>query len=94
MSVVYSQSPPVAMTVISTNVGGLTASNVSILSVMCKEQHCHCVCLQETHRSKDQPMPRIPGMAPVAECPHNNHGSDVFIRDGLKVNNIFYLRRG
>ena len=33
-------------------------------------------------------MPRIPGMALVAERPHNKHGSSVFIRDGLKVNNI------
>ena len=27
-------------------------------------------------------------MALVAERPHNKHGSSVFIRDGLKVNNI------
>ena len=86
MSAVH--SPSVAMTVISANVGGLTASKASILSVMCKEQHCHCLCLQETHRSKDQARPRIPGMALVAEGPHNKHGSSVFIRDGLKVNNI------
>ena len=27
-------------------------------------------------------------MALVAERPHNNHGSSVYISDGLKVNNI------
>ena len=43
-----------ALTVISANVEGLTASKASILSEMCKEQHCHCLCLQETHRSKNQ----------------------------------------
>ena len=77
-----------AMTVISANGEGLTASKASILSVMCKEQHCHCLCLQETHRSKDQARPRIPGMSLVAERPHNKHGSSVFIRNGLNVNNI------
>ena len=82
------------MTVISANVEGLTASKASILSVMCKEQHCHCLCLQKTHRSKDQARPRIPGMALVAERPHNKHGSSVFIRDGLKVNNISVCEEG
>ena len=86
MSAVHSQSPSVAMTVISANIEGLTASKASILSVMCKEQHCHCLYLQEIHRSKDQARPRIPGMALVAERSHNKHGSSVFIRDGLKVN--------
>ena len=94
MSAVHSQSPSVAMTVISANVERLTASKASILSVMCKEQHCHCLCLQETHRSKDQARPRIPGMALVAERPHNKHGSSVFIRDGLKVNNISVCEEG
>ena len=88
MSAVHSQNPSVAMTVLSANVEGLTTSKASILPVMCKEQHCYCLCLKETHRSKDQARPRIPGMALVAECPHNKHGSSVFIRDGLKVNNI------
>ena len=89
MSAVHSQSPSVAMNVISANVEGLTASKASILSVMCKEQHCHYLCLQETHRSKDQVRPRMPGMALVAERPHNKHRSSVFIRDGLKVNNTY-----
>ena len=33
-------------------------------------------------------MPRIPGMALVAERPHNKHGSSYFVRDGLKVNRM------
>ena len=28
-------------------------------------------------------------MSPVAERPHNKHGSSVFVRDGLKVNSIY-----
>ena len=60
----------------------------SILSVICKDQHGHSLCLQETHRSKDQARPIIPDMALLAERPHNKHGGSVFIRDGLKVNDI------
>ena len=52
-------------------------------------QHCHCLCLQETHRAKDQVRPNIPGMTLLAERPHYKHGSSVFIRDGLNVNSIF-----
>ena len=85
MSAVHSLESSVAMTVISANVEGLTASKASIISVMCKEQHC--LCLQETHRSKDQARPIMPGMALVAELPHK-HSSSIFIRDGLKFNNI------
>ena len=46
-------------------------------------------CLQETHRAKDRAMPSIPDVVLVAEHPHNKHGSSVFVRDGLKVNNIY-----
>ena len=88
MSVVHSQSPSGAMTVISANVEGLSANKASILSELCKIQHCHCLCLQETHRAKDQARPKIPGMTLVAERLHNKHGSSVFVRDGLKVNSI------
>ena len=55
---------------------------------MCKDKYCHCLCLQEAHRVKDQAMPNIHGMSLVAERPHNRHGGSVFVRDGLKVNSI------
>ena len=88
MYAVHSQSPSGVLTVISANVEGLSANKASILSELCKIQHCHCLCLQETHRAKDQTMPKIPGMTLVAERPHNKHVSSVFVRDGLKVNII------
>ena len=62
MSAEHSQSPSRAMTVISANVEGLSPNKASILSELCKIQHCHCLCLQETHRAKDQARPKIPGM--------------------------------
>ena len=88
MSAVHSQSPSGAMTVISANVEDLSANKASILSELCKIQHCHCLCRQEIHRAKDQAMPKIPGMTLVAERLHNKYGSSFFVRDGLKVNNI------
>ena len=59
-----------------------------MVSVMCKDKHCQCLCLQETHRSQTQARPRIPGMSPVAEHPHNKYGSAIFIRDDLKSKGI------
>ena len=70
------------------NIGELSANKASILLELCKIQHCHCQCLQETHRAKDQARPKIPGMMLVTERPHNKHGSSVFVRDGQKVNSI------
>ena len=55
---------------------------------MCKDEHCQCVCLQETHISQTQARPRIPGMSLVAERPHNKYVSAVFIRDDLKIKGI------
>ena len=88
MSAVHNQSSSNALIVISTNIEGLTANKASILSGLYNDKHCHSLCLQETHRAKDQARPIIPGMALVAERPHNKHGSSVFVRDGLKVNNM------
>ena len=33
-------------------------------------------------------MPKIPGMTLVPQRLYNEHGSSVFVRDGLKVNSI------
>ena len=93
MSGVHSQSPSGAINVISANVEGLSANKPSILSELCKIQHCHCLCLQETHGSKDQAWPKIPGMTLVADRPHNKHGSSVFVRGGLKVTEFLYVKR-
>ena len=88
MSVVHSQSPSGSMTVISANVESLSANKASILSELCKIQHCHCLCFQETHRAQDQARPKIPCMTLGAERPHNKHSSSVFVRYGLKINSI------
>ena len=78
-----------ALTVISANIEGLSAVKASMLSDLGKEQHCHCLCLQETHKGARKARPRIPGMTLVAERPHDKYGSAIFIRDNLKVKSIF-----
>ena len=67
MSAVTSQSLSTALTVIYANIEGLTAAKASILSEMCKRECCHCLYLQETHRSTNLPRPKIAGMSLVVE---------------------------
>ena len=84
MSTPNSQGLHTALTVIAANIEGLTAVKASMLSVICKDKQCQCLCLQETHRSQTQAGPRIHEMSLEAERPHNKYGSAVFIRDDLK----------
>ena len=83
-----SQGLPMALTVISANIEGLTTVKAAMLSVMCKDKHCQCLCPQETYRSHTQARHRIPGMSLVVERPHNKYGSADFIRDDLKMKGI------
>ena len=89
MSAVNNQSLSVALTVISENIEGLTSSQVSILSEMCKRERCHYLCLQEIHSPTNLSRPNIAGMLLVAERPHNMYGNDNVIRDNLKVENVY-----
>ena len=43
------------------------------------------MCLQETHQSTNLPRPKIAGMSLVVERPYNKYGSDILIRNDLKV---------
>ena len=69
---------------ISENIECLSGVKASILSDVCKKQHCHCLCLQDTHRGARNARPIIPGMTLLAECPHDKNGSAIYlIRDDL-----------
>ena len=83
-----SQSLSSALTVISANIEDLSTVRAFMLSDLCKEQHCHCLCLQETHRDARKVRPRFPGMTLVAERTHDKYGSVIFIKDDLKVKSI------
>ena len=88
MSTVNSQSLSTALTVISANIEGLTASKASMLSEMFEREHYQCLCLQETHRAPHLARPKIPGMTLIAERPHINYGSAILIRSDLKVKGV------
>ena len=94
MSAVNSQSLSTALTVISANIEGLTASKASILSDMYKRERCHCLYPQETHRPTNLSRPKIAGMSLVTDRPHNKHGSANLIRDDLKVDNVYERVQG
>ena len=66
----------------------------SILSEMCKRERCHCLCLQETHRPTNLSIPKIAGMALVAERPYNKYGSAILIIDDLKFDNVYEKEQG
>ena len=88
MSTTSSQSLSNALTVISSNIEGLSAVKASMLSDLFNEQHCNCLCLQETDIGARKVRPRIPGMTLIAELPHDKYGSAIFIGDDLKLNSI------
>ena len=88
MSTTSNQSLFSALTVISANIEGLSAVRASMISNLCKEQHCHSLYLKETHRGARKARPRIPGMTLVAKRLHDKYGSAIFIRDDLKWKSI------
>ena len=94
MSAVNSQSLSTALTALSANIEGPTASKASALSEMCKRVCCHCLLLQETHRHTNLSRPEIAGMLLVAERPHKKYGSAILIRDDLKVDNVYERVQG
>ena len=75
--------------VLSANIEGLSAVKASMLSDVCNEQHCHCLCFQETHRGARNVRRRISGMTLLSERPHDKYGSAIFIRDDLKLKSIY-----
>ena len=76
-----------AMTVISANIEGLTASKASMLSERCKREHCHCLCLQE-NRAPHLARLKITRMTLVADRPQIKYGSAILIRNNLKLKGV------
>lgn len=59
------------LTVISLNVEGFTTVKEEIISELCKQNNCHVLYLQETHRGIHKASPKIKGMKIIFESPHN-----------------------
>ena len=77
-----------AITVISANIKGITASKASMILEMCKREHCHCLSPQETHRAPHLARPKITGMTLIAEQPHIKYGTAILIRSDLKLKSV------
>ena len=90
MSAVTSQSLSTALTVITLKVLQL----LKLPYYQRCARDCHCLCLQETHRSTNLPRPKIAGMSPVVERTHNKYGSAILIRNDLKVKMIYESVQG
>ena len=78
-----------ALSIISSNIEGLTGVKQDLLADICRENHCDILCLQETHRGPTSTRPRIPGMSLILERPHDQYGSAIFVRHGLTVDKTF-----
>ena len=83
-----SQDLSTAMTVISANIEGLTASKASMTSEMCQREHYHCLCLQERLTEHHILQGRITGMTLVAGRLHIKYGSAILIRSDLNVKGV------
>nr|XP_060616102.1 uncharacterized protein LOC132765855 [Anolis sagrei ordinatus] len=73
------------MTIISINIEGMSAAKEQLLYELCRDKKCDVLCVQETHRDERQKRPKVPGMVLVAERPHAQYGSAVFVKPGLQV---------
>ena len=72
----------------TSNIEGLSVVKAFMLSDLFKDQYCHCLCPQETHRGTRKSRHIIPEMTFVKERPYDKYGSAIFIRDYRKVKGI------
>ena len=70
-----------ALTVTSINIEGMSAANQQLLAELCEKQKCDVLCVQETHRGLKAIRPNFRGMSLVAEIPHEQYGSAIFVRN-------------
>ena len=74
------------MSIISSNIEGLSGAKQELLADLCITTNCDILCHQETHRGPTRAIPRVSGMTLIAERPHDPHGSAIFARNGLDAN--------
>ena len=60
---------------------GHVCSKAALLAELCEKQKCDVLCVQETHRGLKAIRPNIRGMSLVAESPHEQYGSAIFVRN-------------
>jgi exonuclease III len=64
--------------VITLNIEGFSVIKGELLAHLCEKEKCEVLCVQETHRDKVSPRPKIPGMNLVIELPHPKYGSAIY----------------
>ena len=70
-----------ALTVTLSNIGGMSAAKQKLLAELCGETEVRCSLCTETHRGLKAIRPNIRGMSLVAEIPHEEYGSAIFVRN-------------
>ena len=75
-----------ALTVTSINIEGMSAAKQQLLAKLYEKQKCDVLCVQETHRGLKAIRPNIRGMSLVAEIPHEQYGSAIFVRNNCICN--------
>ena len=75
-----------ALTIMSFNVEGLSAAKEQPVADLRHRLQCAVVCVQETHRGRDDIRPSIPGMDLTIERPPSQYGSAIFVTSGTSVN--------
>lgn len=74
-----------ALITTSINIDGFSNNISDILQELRQKNTCDVICVQETHRDKDNIRPKIKGMKLAIERPHKKYGSTIFVRDNLKI---------
>ena len=66
---------------IDVNIESMSAAKQQLLAELCEKQKCDVLCVQETHQGLKAIRPNIRGMSLVAEIPHEQYGSSIFVRN-------------
>jgi len=90
--------PPKVFKTISINIEGLSDSKEELLAELCMnaceyvvlcsnacKSTCDVLCIQKTHRALHNNRPKISGIQPVIERPHDKYGSAIFVRPNLNI---------
>lgn len=86
--------PNPALTIISQNIEGFSASKGQLLATLCAENNCDILCIQETHRDMASTRPKIQGMILIGEIPNKQYGSAIFSKPGLIIENVEHSNTG
>ena len=69
------------LTVTSINIECMSSAKQQLLVELCEKHKCDVLCAQETHRVLKAIRPNIRGLSLVAEIPHEQYGSAIFVRN-------------